>query len=173
MGGSRRILTLLTIGLVAMPFFLLGDRALAVQNSEDKVLFGPVGIAPGERALVNVYAIGNPNEIGNPDETPWTFVVRTFDRRGTRVQEQRLQLARGVIGSVELAIQDEENITAPRLSRRTFRAEIVGFNPQPDPPGRWAVTLEVVDRLTGRTSLLLGGPDTLPAAQSITASGAN
>ena len=54
-----------------------------------------------------------------------------------------------------------------------FRAEIVGFNPQPDPPGKWAVTLEVVDRLTGRTSLLLGGPDTLPAAQIVTPPGAN
>jgi hypothetical protein len=68
-----------------------------------------------------------------------------------------------VIASVELLVQDEENTIAVPRSRRTFRAEIVGFNPQPDPPGRWAVTLEVVDRLTGRTSLLLGGPDTLPA----------
>ena len=57
------------------------------------------------------------------------------------------------------------------LSRRTFRAEIVGFNPQPDPPGKWAVTLEVVDRLTGRTSLLLGNPDTLPA-ESLAPAGA-
>ncbi len=97
--------------------------------------------------------------------------MRVFDRRGTLVQERRLQLAPGVIGSVELAIQDEENTTATRLGRRTFRAEIVGFNPQPDPPGKWAVTLEVVDRLTGRTSLLLGGPDTLPAAQVVTPAG--
>jgi hypothetical protein len=76
-----------------------------------------------------------------------------------------------VIGSVALAVQDEENATATRLSRRTFRAEIVGFNPQPDPPGKWAVTLEVVDRLTGRTSLLLGGPDTLPAATTVPSPG--
>jgi hypothetical protein len=170
---SGRTFSLVILALVATSFFLSGDRALAIQDSEDKVWFGPVGIAPGERALVNVYAIGNPDEIGNPNETPWTFVVRVFDRRGTRVQEQRLQLAPGVIGSVELAIQDEENTTATRLSRRTFRAEIVGFNPQPDPPGKWAVTLEVVDRLSGRTSLLLGGPDTLPAAQIVTPSGAN
>jgi hypothetical protein len=95
-----------------------------------------------------------------------------FDRRGTLVQERRLQLAPGVIGSVELAVQDEENrLLAVPLSRRTFRAEIVGFNPQPDPPGKWAVTLEVVDRLTGRTSLLLGGPDTLPAAQIVNPTG--
>ena len=128
---------------------MFGDRVLAIQDSEDKVWFGPVGITPGERALVNIYAIGNPDEIGNPNETPWTFVVRVFDPRGKLVQERKLQLAAGVIGSVALVVQDEENVTAIRLSRRTFRAEIVGFNPQPDPPGKWAATLEVVDRLTG------------------------
>ena len=166
---SRRTHTLLALALaLSASLSMFGERALAIQDSEDKVWFGPVGITPGERALVNVYAVGNPNEIGNPDETPWNFVVRVFDRRGKLVEEQRVQLAPGVIGSVELTIQDEENITVPRLSRRTFRAEIVGFNPQPDPPGKWAVTLEVVDRLTGRTSLLLGGPDTLPAAQVVT-----
>jgi hypothetical protein len=95
-----------------------------------------------------------------------------FDRRGTLVQERRLQLAPGVIGSVELAVQDEENrLLAVPPSRRPFRAEIVRFNPQPDPPGKWAVTLEVVDRLTGRTSLLLGGADTLPAAQIVNPTG--
>ena len=157
----RRTHALLAL-VLAVPLFMFGDRVLAIQDSEDKVWFGPVGITPGERALVSIYAIGNPNEIGNG--IPWNFLVRVFDRRGRLVQEQALQLAVGVIGSVALAIQDEEDATAVRLSRRTFRAEIVGFNPQPDPPGKWAVSLEVVDRLTGRTSLLLGGPDTLPAA---------
>jgi hypothetical protein len=159
----HRTHALLALAL-SVPLFVFGDRVLAIQDSEDKVWFGPVGITPGERALVNIYVVGNPDEIGNPIETPWNFVVRVFDRRGKLVQEQKLELAAGAIGSVALAIQDEESTTAIRTSRRTFRAEIVGFNPQPDPPGKWAVTLEVVDRLTGRTSLLLGGPDTLPAA---------
>ena len=162
---SRRIHALLALAL-SVPFFMFGDRVLAIQDSEDKVWFGPVGITPGERALVNIYAIGNPDEIGNTNEFPWTFVVRVFDPRGAVVQEQKLQLAAGVIGSVAVAIQDEENIPGVRLSRRTFRAEIVGFNPQPDPPGKWAATLEIVDRLTGRTSILLGGPDTLPAGSN-------
>ena len=170
---SRRRLCLGTLALLAIPLWLSGDRVSAIQDSEDKVWFGPVGIMPGERALLNVYAIGNPDVIGNPDETPWSFVVRVFDRRGGIVQERRLEIAPGVIGTVEVAVQDEENIAGTRLGRRTFRAEIVGFNPQPDPPGKWAVTLEVVDRLTGRTSLLLGGPDTLPAAQIVTPPGAN
>jgi hypothetical protein len=162
---SRRNQALVALAL-CVPLILFGSRAFAIQDSEDKVWFGPVGIAPGERALVNVF-VGNPNDIGNPNETPWTFVVRVFDPRGTLVQEQKLQLAVGVIGSVPIAIQDEEYTTSTRLSRRTFRAEIVGFNPQPDPPGKWAATLEIVDRLTGRTSLLLGGPDTLPARSGL------
>ena len=170
---SRRLQMVAVVVLLATPLFLFGDRALAIQDSEDKVWFGPVGITPGERALVNVYAIGNPNEIGNPDEGPWDFVVRVFNRRGAVSQEQRLRLATGVIGLVEVAVQDEENLLLAPLSRRTFRAEIVGFNPQPDPPGKWAATLEVVNRLTGRTTLLLGGPDTLPAAQIVPPPGAN
>ena len=160
---SRRTHAVLALALTLAASMVFGDRVLAIQDSEDKVWFGPVGITAGERALVNIY-IGNPDTIGDPDITPWTFVVRVFDARGKLVQERKLQLAAGVIGSVAVAIQDEENTPGvPRLGRRTFRAEIVGFNPQPDPPGKWAATLEVVDRLTGRTSILLGGPDTLPA----------
>jgi hypothetical protein len=163
---SRLVHAFVVTALMASPPFLFSQSAVAVEDPDYRVLFGPVGITSGERALVNVYAVGNPNEIGNPNDIPWTFVVRVFDPRGALVQEQKLQLAAGVIGSVAVAIQDEENTTAPRLSRRTFRAEIVGFNPQPDPPGRWTATLEVVDRLTGRTSILLGGPDTLPAGSN-------
>ena len=162
---SRRTHALLALAL-SVPLFMFGDRVLAIQDSEDKVWFGPVGIAPGERALVNIYAVGNPNDVGNPNEIPWDFVVRVFDTRGKLVQEQKLQLAAGVIGSVAVAIQDEEYIPGVRLSRRTFRAEIVGFNPQPDPPGKWTATLEVVDRLSGRTSILIGNPDTLPAGSN-------
>ena len=165
---SRWIRLAAAIAAIGVSLFWHGERAMAIQDSEDKVWFGPVGITPGERALVNVYAIGDPDIIGNPNERPWNFVVRIFDRRGQIVQERRLQLAAGAIGSVEVLVQDEEytGIAIP-LSRRTFRAEIVGFNPQPDPPGKWAATLEVVNRLTNRTTLLLGGPDPLPAAQIV------
>ena len=166
---SRRTHAMLALAL-SIPLFMFGDRVLAIQDSEDKVWFGPVGITPGERALVNIYAVGNPG-VGNPNEIPWTFVVRVFDPLGKVLQEQKLQLAAGMIGSVAVAVQDEEYIPGVRLSRRTFRAEIVGFNPQPDPPGKWAATLEVVDRLTGRTNLFIGNPDTLPAATTVSLAG--
>jgi hypothetical protein len=162
MGRSRPIRAALALVLFA-PLCMFGGRAFAIQHSEDTMWFGPVGITPGERAVVNIYAIGTTDQIGDPNETPWTFVVRAFDSRGKVVQERRLQLGRGVIGSVSLAIPNEGDVTATPLRRRTFRAEIVGFNPQPDPPAQWSATLEVIDRLTERTSLLLGGPDTLPA----------
>lgn len=170
---SRRIQVVAVVALLATPLFFFGDRALAIQDSEDKVWFGPVGITPGERALVNVYGIGNPDTVGNPDIRPWDFVVRVFNRRGALIQNERLQVAPGVIGLVEVAVADQEDLILTPLSRRTFRAEIVGFNPQPDPPGKWAATLEVVNRLTGRTTLLLGGPDTLPAAQIVPPPGSN
>ena len=98
---SRWIRVIAAFAVLGLALFRFGDRAVAIQDSEDKVWFGPVGITPGERALVNIYAIGNPNEIGNPNDRPWDFVVRVFDRRGTLIQERRLQLAPGAIGSVE------------------------------------------------------------------------
>lgn len=145
------------IALLVITASVYGDRAQAIQDSEDKVLFGPVGIALGEAARVSVYAIGN------PDTLPWDFTVKIFNRRGVVIQERRLQVAPGVIGFIDVLIEDEENFPVERWGRRTMRAEIVGFNPQPDPPGAYTATLEVFSRLTGRTSIFLGGPDTLPA----------
>jgi hypothetical protein len=55
------------------------------------------------------------------------------------------------------------------LGRRTLRAEIVVLQPPPEPdkPDKYAATFEVYSLVTGHTSLLLGGPDTLPAAQIV------
>lgn len=155
---SRSIRGFLLAALVAVPMFGPAHRALAVQDSE-KVLFGPLSVARGEAVRVNVAAIGN------PDEAPWTFVVRIFNRRGVLVGEQRLELAPGVTGSVDVNVGNPNDFLAETLGRRTLRAEIVGFNPQPDPPGVYAATLEVYSLWTGRTSILLGGPDTIPTDQ--------
>ena len=126
---TRWTRTTLLVALLAAPVFLLGDPALAVQDSEEKVLFGPIGIGIGEGARVNVYAIGNPNE------QPWSFAVRFFNRRGDLVQERRFDVEPGVIASVDVAIGNPDLFPVERWGRRTLRAEIVGFNPQPDPPG--------------------------------------
>jgi hypothetical protein len=158
---SRWARIIAVIALFAIAGLRFGDRALAIQDSEDKVLFGPIGVGAGQGARVSVYAIGN------PDTVPWDFTVRIFNRRGDMVRERKFQVAPGVIGSFEVAIQDEENFPVDRLGRRTLRAEIVGFNPQPDPPGKYAATLEVYSLLTGHTSILIGNPDILPAAQIV------
>ena len=171
---SRLLHAVVVVTLLAIPLLLLGDRALAIQDSEDKVWFGPVGIGVGEAARINVYGIGNPDVIGNPNETPWTFVVRVFNRQGAVVQGGSLRVATGAIGSFEIIGNPDERtgISVPAAVRRTLRAEIVGFNPQPDPPGKYAATFEVYNVLTGRTSILLGGPDTLPAGLLVPPPGA-
>jgi hypothetical protein len=153
------------VGLLATPLFLFGDRALAIQDSEDKVLFGPIGIGIGQGARVNVYSVAIGTGGITPLPTaPWEFTVRIFNTRGVLVQERKFEAAPGITRSLEISIEDPENFPADRLGRRTLRAEIVGFNPQPDPPGKYAATLEVYSRLTGRTSIFIGNPDVLPAA---------
>ena len=163
---SRHSRTFVVIALLTTPLFLFSDRALAIQDSEDKVWFGPVSVGAGQGARINVYAIGN------PDVAPWEFEVRIFNRRGEVAQERRFQIAPGVIASFEVNIGDPDIFPSDRLGRRTMRAEIVGFNPQPDPPGKYAATLEVYSQITGHTSIFIGNPDTLPAAQIISPPGA-
>lgn len=155
---SRRLHAITALVLLAVPLFVLGERAFAIQDSEDKVWFGPIGLGVGQGARVSVYTVGN------PDIAPWEFAVRFFNRRGEVVQERKFQVAPGAIASLEV---DPSALPVDRLGRRTLRAEIVGFNPQPDPPGKYAVTFEVYSQLTGHTSIFIGNPDILPAAQIV------
>lgn len=160
------IRSFVVLGLLAVSAIGFGHPAIAVQDSEDKLLFGPIGVARGEIARVNVFVY----TIGNPDTAPWEFVLRVYDPRGLLMQEERFRVAPGRIRSVDVFVQDEENFPIDRLGRRTMRAEIVGFNPQPDPPGTpsrsaYGATFEVFSERTGRTSILLGGLDTIPVTQ--------
>ena len=163
---SGLVRAFIVVGLLATPLLPFSDRALAIQDSEDKVWFGPVSVGAGQGGRINVYAIGN------RDVAPWEFTVRIFNRRGEVAQERRFQVAPGVIASFEVNIGDPDIFPSDRLGRRTMRAEIAGFNPQPDPPGKYAATLEVYSQITGHTSILIGYPDTLPAAQIVSPPGA-
>jgi hypothetical protein len=162
---SRRIQAVVLVGLLVTPLFLFGDRALAIQDSEDKVWFGPIGVGVGQGVRVNVYSVatGTGGIVPLP-AAPWEFTVRIFNTRGVLVQERTFEAAPGITRSLEVGIHDPEDFPADRLGRRTLRAEIVGFNPQPDPPGKYAATLEVYSRLTGHTSIFIANPDILPAA---------
>jgi hypothetical protein len=141
--------------LVVAAALSLTTSAYAIRNSE-QARFGPVSVADGQILRINVYGIGN------PDISSWTFLVRILDANGEVVNERRLQLRPGVSGVVNLKV-GEGGLVPDRNRRRTLRAEIVGFNPQPDPPGDWFTTLEVIEAQTGRSTVVLGGPDAVPA----------
>jgi hypothetical protein len=162
---SRLVHAVVVVALLFTGWFLFAERVLAIQDSEDKVWFGPVGVGAGQAARINVYGLdssGGP-VIAPAPALPWEFTVRIFNRRGEAVRERRFQAAPGAITSLEIFVQDEEDFPVDRLGRRTLRAEIAGFNPQPDPPGTFAATLEVYSQLTGHTIILLGGAHRLPA----------
>ncbi len=142
----------LVLAVSTMAGVLWGSSSVSAIRGGDLAVFGPVGIARGQILRLNVSGIGNPNDM------PWTFHARVLDAAGDVVVERRLELRPGVSGSVDVRFVEGQGM--PPNARRVLRAEIVGFNPQAD-PGDWVTTLEVVDVLTGRTTGLLGGPDTV------------
>jgi len=153
--------SLRTIGLALLVVSAVGSQGghLIAAQSGQTALFGPVGVAPHEAVRVNVYGGG----ISDPDDVPWDFTVRVYNKRGQLAQEQRLQVAPGVTRSVDINIGNPDLFPAERAGRRTLRAEIVGFNPQPDPPGLFFATLEIYNRESGGTTVVIGSPDLLPA----------
>ena len=130
--------------------------AYAVGNG-DKALFGPISVPRGAGQVVRLALYG----LGGPDTAPWEFSIRIFNVRGELVRSMQLEQGPGLTGFAEVAIQDSEDFPADTHGRRTMRAEIVGFNPQPDPPGVWFATLEAFGR-SGRTSAFIGNPDVVP-----------
>jgi hypothetical protein len=156
---SRVIRRSALIALLAVVMVWSGDRVLAVPSG-NTILIGPIGVATSEAVRVNIYGIGNANDV------PWDLVVRIFNRRGELGIERRLTLASGITGSVEVNIGNPDIFPVDTLGRRTLRPEIVGFNPQPDPPGIYAVTLEVYDLRTGATSIMVGDVEYMPIPTS-------
>ena len=146
--APRLVLAASTIAAV-----LWGSSSLSAIRGGVLAVFGPVGITRGQVLRLNVAAIGNPNDM------PWTFHARVLDAAGDVVMERRLELRPGVSGSFEVRFGEGQDL--PANARRVLRAEVVGFDPQPEPPGVWVTTLEVIDLVTGRTTVLLGGPDTV------------
>lgn len=149
--------------LLAVAMVTFQARALGI-SEENKVLFGPLGVAFDEGVRVNIHVIGDPDMIGDPGIRPWTFTVRVFNRRGAVGLERRVDVLPGTFATVNLGTLDPAQFPTDTLGRRTLRAEIVGFNPQPDPPGGYTATLEVYGVIGGRTHILLGGPDTVPVS---------
>ena len=137
------------VALLAIVMFSSGGRAATLQGIAGTVRLGPIGVAKNEALRLNIYAIGD------QEHFPWDFVVRIFNTRGEVGVERRFTVAPGVTRSVDINIGNPDIFPVETLGRRTLRAEIVGFNPQPDPPG-FAVTLETYNLRTGVTGIVLG-----------------
>lgn len=119
------------------------------------VHFGPFAIVPGQVARMNVGALGG------PDTAPTDVWVRFFNVHGQVVKDERVTVSPGRTRFIQVAVGNPNDFPPDAFRRVTLRAEVVGFNPQPDPPGV-AVTLEIFNVLTGHTSIHVGSPDELP-----------
>lgn len=138
------------VALLATTMFSSGGRASTTQGTEGTVRLGPVGVAQDEALRLAVYAAAETVHV------PWDFVVRIFNTRGEVALERRFTLAPGVTRSVDVSIGNPDIFPVETLGRRTLRAEIKGFNPQPDPPGKFVATLETYSIRTGATGVVLG-----------------
>lgn len=139
--NARRVTGSATVG---PPLALPSSCGTCVHHS------GMLAIAALQTVRLNVLNQSNPNET-----SPLILELRFYDDRGVVVTQSRVNLMPGQVGFLELSHRE-----LGRSGRVAIRAEVIGFNPQPDPPG-WVVTLEIYDNLTGRTTLFVGDKDFL------------
>ena len=156
-----RLVRTTVVALLAIPLSLFGARGLAIVGPSTKVLFGPIGVGAGQGARVNVYVIGNPNE------SPWEFAVRIFNRRGSGAGAP-------IPGRAWChCLVRSQHRQSRHFPRRSARASDIARRDRRlqsatgSPPGRYTATFEVYSLITGHTSILLGGPDTLPAGRGL------
>ena len=137
-----------------MGFTAPANAVIAIIKNE-RALFGPFSVARGEVVRVNVTALGG------PDTMPTDVTVRFFDARGEVIKEQQLSVGPGTMAFVDFVVSPTSPLAAFAFGRRPTRAEVVGFNPQPDPPGFMA-TVEVMSALTRQTHVFIGDPGIAP-----------
>ena len=123
--------------------------------------FGPFGVARGQVARLNLANGG----IILPCVAELSFV----DAAGHLIVRALHTLAAGEAAFLDVDLtpppEPDAEATPPRWSRKTLRG-LVKLSPPPEPEGpapTCVTTLEVFDGTSGRTQLLLGGPDTIPA----------
>jgi hypothetical protein len=111
--------------------------------------------------VVRVYA----SNLGGPDTRGGDcgFIINWFQPNGAFAQEGvRLSVQPGTVEAADFF-----DARVPVGAHRLVRIEAVLMPPSDPafPPGPCVVQFDVFDRLTGRTQYL-GGPDTLPSAQT-------
>lgn len=152
---SRRFGAVLALAASTAALGVLTVPAEAVIAIVRPVHFGPFAIVRGEIARMNLGALGVPGT------APTEVEVQFLNAHGNVVKDERVTVAPGTTRFVQVAVGNPNEFPPDAFGRVTLRAVIVGFNPQPDPPGV-AVTLEVFNAFTGRTSIHVGNPDELP-----------
>jgi hypothetical protein len=116
-----------------------------------------IGLGPDETARVNVVSLGG------PDTLPWRGRASFFDGAGNPVKQSDLNIGPGRSALSEVGFQEVENVPADsKAPRKTIRLELVGFNPQPDPPGLLA-NVDVFVTQTAATRFI-GDPQVFPAS---------
>jgi hypothetical protein len=147
---SRRFHAVIMVALLAAPVFLFGDRALAIQDSEDKVWFGPIGIGVGQGARVFTRLATGGSAMG----------VRRADlqpaRRGGAGAQ--FQVAPGAIGSFG-STSRRQRIPHRPVGPPDNAGRDCGIQSAAGSARQVCRDAEVYSQLTGHTSLLLGGPD--------------
>jgi hypothetical protein len=163
--GTQRIARLIAVeALAAIRAFADATHINALAVAEPPTLLprtcatcgqhsGRLAIAAFQSARLKVVTVGN------PDTLPVAVEMKFYEATGAQLAQSRVSLLPGQSGFLELSHRQ-----LGRAGRMPIRVEVVGFNPQPDPPGRGA-TLEVYDNLTGRTMLFIGDSDFLAKSQ--------
>jgi hypothetical protein len=116
---------------------------------------GLIGFGEEEAARLNLVSLGG------PDMRPWRLKITVFDALGKVVKQSDVEIPPGQSSSMYVGFQEvEEMPREARVPRKQFRLELVGFNPQPDPPGV-VVNLEIFSVKTGATRFI-GDPQISP-----------
>jgi hypothetical protein len=117
------------------------------------------GLGEDETARVNVV------NLGRPDTLAWQVHSTVFDALGNAVKRSNVEIAPGESSSMDLGFQEVDEMPRDtKVPRKQLRLELVGFNPQPDPPGLFA-NLEVFSTKTGATRFI-GDPLLVPNCSS-------
>jgi hypothetical protein len=152
----------------AAAFLAVLAFAAAAESTPEPHLrnFGPFGVTRRQVARLNVANA----TIGNPNEGPACEVDLAFlDADGHTMMRVHKTVAAGASAFLDFTPPPERDAPATGIavvpSRRTLRGLVlVQPPPERDAPAPTCVTtLEVFDAATGRTHVLLGGPDTVPA----------
>ena len=155
------------LGRGAAAFVAVLAFASAAESTPEPHLrsFGPFGVARRQVARLNVANA----TIGNPNERPACEVDLAFlDAHGHTMTRVHKTVAAGASAFLDFSPPPEPDAEAAsvRVARRQTLRALVLVQPPPDPdaPAPTCVsTLEVFDAATGRTQVMLGGPDTVPA----------